>query len=128
MTSPGRLTRRADFTAARKGKRVHAAAFTAQVFPRPPVETGPAVEGPRCGLTVTKKIGNSVVRSRIKRRLRAALRAAGAEPADAATDYVFIATRQALTLPFPRLLADVGTAFAARPARRRPPASSPSGA
>ena len=30
--------------------------------------------GPRVGFTVTKKVGNAVVRNRIRRRLREALR------------------------------------------------------
>ncbi|OJY38149.1 MAG: ribonuclease P protein component [Rhizobiales bacterium 65-9] len=123
MTGFGKLTRRADFTAARKGRRAHAATLTAQIARR---MDGSAGEGPRVGLTVTKKIGGAVARNRIKRRLRAAVRAASADAADAACDHVLIAKREALTAPFKTLARDVAAALVSRP-RRKASDSSPAG-
>ena len=56
-------------------------------------------------ITVTKKVGGAVVRNRIRRRLREAVRLAGdGEPG---TDYVLIGRHAALTLQFDRLIADL---------------------
>lgn len=67
----------------------------------------------RFGFTVTKKIGNAVVRNRIRRRLREAVRLAGAMAAEPGTDYVLIGRTAALTLPFDRLIADLTSGIAA---------------
>lgn len=45
---------------------------------------------PRLGITVTKKIGNAVVRNRMKRRFRALARAILAEAGVAGADHVLI--------------------------------------
>lgn len=68
---------------------------------------------PRIGFTVTKKIGNAVVRNRIKRRLRAAA-AALADEFAASTDYVIVARREALGAPFEQLVGELRSALAAR--------------
>jgi ribonuclease P protein component len=62
---------------------------------------------------VTKKIGNAVVRNRIRRRLKEAVRAAAAGRAECDTDYVLIGRRAALTLQFDRLITDLISGFAA---------------
>jgi ribonuclease P protein component len=67
----------------------------------------------RFGFTVTKKIGNAVVRNRIRRRLREAVRLGGAKEAVPGTDYVLIGRRAALTLPFARLVADLTSGISA---------------
>lgn len=125
LTGFGKLTRRADFTAARKGRRAHAQTLTAQIARRK--DDDPA-EGPRVGLTVTKKTGGAVERNRIKRRLRAAVRAASADAADPSSDHVLIAKSEALTAPFAALARDVAAALASRRPRRKTPDSSPAGA
>ncbi len=61
------LTRRADFLAANRGLRVARPGFVLLVNPNSADEL-------RYGITVTKKIGNAVVRNRMKRRFRALLR------------------------------------------------------
>ena len=61
------LTRRADFLAANRGLRISRPGFVLLARPN-----GGA--GLRYGITVTKRIGNAVVRNRMKRRLRALLR------------------------------------------------------
>ncbi|MGN6357627.1 MAG: ribonuclease P protein component [Novosphingobium sp.] len=64
---PAVLTRRSDFLAANRGLRVARPGFVLLARPN-----GGA--GLRFGITVTKKIGNAVVRNRMKRRFRALVR------------------------------------------------------
>jgi len=61
----------------------------------------------RFGLTVTKKLGNAVVRNRIRRRLREAFRQAGPGCATAGHDYVLIARTNALLCEFSTLIGDL---------------------
>lgn len=61
------LTRRADFLAANRGLRIARPGFVL-------LARANEGHGVRFGITVTKKIGNAVVRNRMKRRFRALLR------------------------------------------------------
>jgi ribonuclease P protein component len=61
------MTKRADFVAANSGLRVARGGVVLQVRPN-------ADDALRFGITVTKRIGNAVVRNRMKRRLRALVR------------------------------------------------------
>lgn len=63
------LTKRSDFLAANHGLRVARPGFVLLARPNGGL-------GIRYGITVTKKIGNAVVRNRMKRRFRELLRAA----------------------------------------------------
>lgn len=63
------LTKRADFLAANRGLRVARPGFVLLARPN-------GGQGIRYGITVTKKIGNAVVRNRMKRRFRELLRSA----------------------------------------------------
>ena len=63
------------------------------------------------GLTVTKKIGGSVVRNRARRRLREALRLVLPGPARPGHDYVVVARPPALTCPFEHLQRDLAGAL-----------------
>ena len=76
----------------------------------------PAGEGgatARFGFTITKKIGNAVVRNRIRRRLKAAFAASAPQFSRSVCDYVVVARRAALDRPFAALLEDVARAFTA---------------
>lgn len=95
-----RLTRRSQFLRAARGTRAGRSAFGLRVVPA--AETAPGV-----GFTVTKKVGNAPQRNRIKRRLRAAA-AACADDFRPGHDYVLLARREALSLPYARLVADLG--------------------
>jgi len=96
------LKKRSEFLAVAKGGRAARRAFVLQGLERPNATAS------RFGYTVTKKTGNSVARSRIKRRLRAAV--AALEPDRSLgrpADYVLIGRREALNLPFADLVADL---------------------
>lgn len=108
-----RLKQRADFLAAAAGTKVPAAAFVLQARQRN--DTGP----PRCGFTVSKKIGNAVERNRIRRRLREIVRLAGPERMRSGHDYVLIGRRAALKLPFARIAQDFDSALRRAHAGRR---------
>ncbi len=119
------LRRRAEFLSVAKGRRVSRPAFVLQARVRDADEAGRSAgqQLPRFGFTVTKKIGNAVVRNRIRRRLREAVRQAEMA-AEAATDYVIVGRRAALTLQFETLVTDLRSGFAAL-GRGRPPANRP---
>lgn len=63
------MRKRADFLAANRGLRVAQPGFVLLAHPNGGL-------GKRFGITVTKKVGNAVVRNRMKRRFRALLREA----------------------------------------------------
>jgi ribonuclease P protein component len=111
----GRLTRRAEYQRVSRGRRKSAATFTLQSRRREEPGKDP-VTGARVGLTVTKGVGGSVVRNRVRRRLKEALRAASPLEAERDHDYVLMARREALGRRFTALVEDVRTAF--RAARR----------
>jgi ribonuclease P protein component len=71
----------------------------------------PARDGPACGFTATKKIGNAVVRNRAKRRLRECARLLLPLHGRPAHDYVFIARQGCADRPWARLLDDVKSAL-----------------
>jgi ribonuclease P protein component len=85
------LKKRADFLSVAKGGRVHKSALTLQFKDNLENEA-------RFGFTVTKKLGNAVVRNRVKRRLRAAVKASSAD--NTHLDVVLIGRLPALTLKF----------------------------
>jgi ribonuclease P protein component len=75
------------------------------------VAAGPGVATEtRIGLVVGKRVGNAVVRNRAKRRLRHALKQI---PLEQGMDYVIIAEREVLDLPFESLVGRLADAVAA---------------
>ena len=69
LARPGRLKRRAEFLrAASAGKKAAVGGVVLQALARP--DTLPV----RLGFTVTKKVGNAVIRNRTRRRLKEAAR------------------------------------------------------
>jgi ribonuclease P protein component len=67
--------------------------------------------GPRVGFTVTKKVGNAVVRNRIRRRLREALKRVSSLEAAPDHDYVLMARGAALTMVFEALVGEIDRGF-----------------
>jgi ribonuclease P protein component len=113
----GRLTRRSEFVEVAKGLRVNSRAFSLQA-----VHRGSPGEA-RFGFTATKKTGNAVERARMRRRLKEAIRTTRALPVRQGHDYVLVARREALIIPFIELSAEIGRALAAvgtKPKRRQP--------
>jgi ribonuclease P protein component len=73
---------------------------------------------PGIGFTVTKQTGNSPERNRIRRRLRAAVKACGSafQPQH---DYVLVGRREALSIDFGRLVHELGGAIPKVHARKK---------
>jgi ribonuclease P protein component len=112
---PGRLTRRAEYQRVSRGRRLSVPTFTLQSRRREGTENEVAPVA-RIGMTVTKAVGNAVVRNRVRRRLKEALRAASPLEAEGDHDYVLMARRDTLGRRFAALVDDVRKAF--RAARR----------
>src|SRR5690349_7349670 len=98
--------KRADFLAAARGRQVEKQGFVLQSIRRMP-ESGGSALAARFGFTISRRVGNAVVRNRIRRRLREAVRIAAPGRANEGSDYVLIARRAALDLPFARLTSDL---------------------
>jgi ribonuclease P protein component len=102
-----RLKHRAEFLlVAARGRKAPTKGLVLQVLPRDddlPV---------RLGFTVTKKVGNSVVRNRTRRRLREAARLLLAAEPRRGADLVLIGREATRTRPFPLLIEDLRQAMA----------------
>jgi len=107
------LKRRAEFLRVRGGLRWSTPALVVEAKPRSGQveEAGEASPGSRFGFTVSKKIGKAVVRNRVRRRLKAAVREL-LPLARAGLDYVVIARQPAVELPYTDLKADLALAMA----------------
>ena len=110
------LRKRPDFLRVGKGARFHVRTFSlhmakASFDPSGPADTIAGPASPRFGFTVTRKTGGSVERNRIRRRLREALRRAAPLEARPGTDYVIVARREALHVPFDKLIDDLSRAL-----------------
>lgn len=112
------LKRRSEFLRIRGGARWATASFVLETKPR--IDPKPGGNA-RFGFTVTKQLGNAVVRNRIRRRLREAIRLVAAANARADHDYVLIARAPTLDRPFADLVRDIETAFTRvhRPQRQK---------
>ncbi|MEQ1769318.1 MAG: ribonuclease P protein component [Devosia sp.] len=99
-----RLVKRAQFLNAARGRRSSRSALTLQAIAAEATDPG-------IGFTVTKKVGTSTERNRVRRRLRAAARACG-EQFRPQHDYVVVGRREALSLPFEKLVSDLNSAIA----------------
>ena len=100
------LTRRADFLAAAKsGFKFVKPAMVVQSRWRAQSEI--ASLPVRVGFTATKKLGNAVVRNRVKRRLRAAAAQLVPELGISGCDYVFIGREAAFKGTFADLIRDM---------------------
>ena len=98
------IRKRADFLAANRGLRVARPGFVLLTNPNQGA-------GKRYGITVTKKIGNAVVRNRIKRRFRELLRAALPEHGLADHDHVLIARERGIERDHDKLVTELDEAL-----------------
>lgn len=115
-----RLKKRADFVKCAKARDAAKAprpTLVLQGRKRAADDVGPA--NARIGFTVTRKVGNAVVRNRVRRRLREAVRLAertatldaAASPYRPDTDYVLIGRLATLNAPFDTIKADLAGAL-----------------
>jgi ribonuclease P protein component len=114
-----RLKRRMDFRAAAQAMRAPGRTFVLQARQRP--DDGDV----RVGFTVSRQVGNSVERNRVKRRLRELVRLADTESLRSNHDYVLIGRRAALTSPFGEMKKELVAALARIRASRPQPAGDP---
>ncbi|WP_411820822.1 ribonuclease P protein component [Hyphococcus formosus] len=98
----GVIRKRRDFLAMRNAEKAHSPSFLMLARHNP--ENGSVA---RFGLTATKKLGGAVVRNRIRRRLRAAVREIFPQYACAGVDYVLIARQAAYDRNYDALLDDM---------------------
>ena len=114
------IRKRADFLAANRGIRVARPGFVLLAHPN-------GGRGKRFGVTVTKKIGNAVVRNRMKRRFRELLRAALPSEGLADHDHILIGRDGGVERDFALLRDELAQALARAtagkgdPPRRRKP-------
>jgi ribonuclease P protein component len=113
-----RLKRRSDFRAAAAAMRAPGSAFVVQARRR--ADAGSV----RVGFTVSRQVGNAVVRNRVRRRLRELIRLAPPANLHAGHDYVLIGRRAALEAPFGQMMQDLDAALGRIHARERDGAGS----
>ncbi len=101
-----RLLKRAEFVAASRADKWALNGLVLQARAR-----GDA-DGPRAGFTVTKKVGNAVIRNRARRRLKEAAREILPLLGKAGYDYVLVGRQSTLTRAWPDLLDDLRVALA----------------
>ena len=107
MAALGRLTRRAEFLrAAAKGRKVPMPGVVLQILARD--DQGPV----RLGFTVTKKIGNAVIRNRTRRRLKETARLVLTGEPVSGVDLVLIGREATRGRGFSELQADLRRALA----------------
>ncbi len=100
------IRKRADFLAANRGKRFITPNFVLLAHRRRSDHAVPA-ETIRHGITVTKKIGNAVVRNRMKRRFRALLAATLPGEGITGVDHVLIGRKNDKETDFAAMKADL---------------------
>ncbi|TPG12849.1 ribonuclease P protein component [Sphingomonas oligophenolica] len=101
------MSKRRDFLAANSGKRAPMPGFVLLVRDRR--DDDPAM---RVGYTVTKKIGNAVVRNRMKRRLRALARDLLPTSGVPGADHVLIGRQGGIERDFAHLKVELAKALA----------------
>jgi len=111
------LKNRAEFLRVRSGRRWSTPSFALEARSR---ASEAEATGARVGFTVSKKVGNAVVRNRVRRRLKALVRALRPDSLRADYDYVLIARPAAADRSYQELQSDLEVAIA-RVHQPRPP-------
>lgn len=96
------IKKRSDFLAANRGKRYATPGFVLLVLDRR--DDSPAI---RLGITITKKVGNAVIRNRMRRRFRALAQEMLADKGKAGADHVLIGRDSGIERDFDALRADM---------------------
>jgi len=100
------IRKRSDFLAANRGKRAPMPGFVLLVRPRDDDDSTM-----RIGFTVTKKIGNAVVRNRMKRRFRALAREILPDHGIAGADHVLIGREGGIERDYASLVSELQRAL-----------------
>jgi ribonuclease P protein component len=104
------LKKSAEFKRVRGGQRAATGAFVIEGKFRPRDPHTPPTPA-RFGFVVTKKLGNAVVRNKIRRRLKSVVRSLDADALVRGYDYVVIARSEAVSVPFATLAANFARAL-----------------
>ena len=118
-----RLKHRREFLrAAKQGQKWAAGGLVLQVRKRTPQDVVDDLEADavRVGFTVTKKVGNSVVRNRVRRRLRAVADEVLPKTVACGLDLVIIGRMGTIKRPYSALVNDLQTALKKLKADKRP--------
>ncbi|MBK5265707.1 MAG: ribonuclease P protein component [Alphaproteobacteria bacterium] len=100
------MTKRADFLAANKGRRMAMPGFVLLVHDR---NDGDCAK--RLGITVTKKIGGAVIRNRMKRRFRALARELLPDMGKSGADHILIGRAGGVERDFSQLCEELTKAL-----------------
>ncbi len=96
------IKKRSDFLAANRGKRYATPGFVLLVRDRR--DDSPAI---RLGITITKKVGNAVIRNRMRRRFRALAQEMLADKGKAGADHILIGRDSGIERDFDALRVDM---------------------
>jgi ribonuclease P protein component len=106
MTPYSVIRKRADFLAANRGRRFATPGFVLLVHDRR--DDNPAI---RLGITITKKVGNAVIRNRMRRRFRELTRALLDTHGKPGSDHILIGRNDGIERDFDSLRVDMLRAF-----------------
>jgi len=107
LTAPYvKIRKRPDFLAANRGKRFVTPGFILLAFDRRDSEPTK-----RLGITVTKKVGNAVIRNRMKRRFRALAAEFLPEAGISGTDHILIGRAGGIERDFQEMRRDMARAL-----------------
>jgi len=105
--APERLKRRSEFLrASANGRKVAVTGLVLQAVPR--ADGGLML---RCGFTVSRRVGNAVIRNRARRRLKAVAAEIMPERAEPGFDYVLIGRATTAERPYDALRRDLVAAL-----------------
>jgi ribonuclease P protein component len=96
------IKKRSEFLAANRGKRYATPGFVLLVRDRQ--DDSPAI---RLGITITKKVGNAVIRNRMRRRFRALAQEMLDDKGKAGADHILIGRDSGIERDFDALRADM---------------------
>ena len=100
------ITKRPDFLAANRGKRYATPGFVLLVKDRQDESTEI-----RLGITITKKVGNAVIRNRMRRRFRALAQEMLGQNGKAGADHILIGRDSGIERDFGALRSDMAKAL-----------------
>jgi ribonuclease P protein component len=106
MRGYGIIKKRSEFLAANRGKRQATSGFVLLVFDRRDEDATK-----RLGITITKKVGNAVVRNRMRRRFRELARELLAKHGRPGADHILIGRDSGIERDFGVLRSDMTRAL-----------------